>query len=95
MAKKEIPVCPHCGERMKRWKIPENSTWREYFHWVCFNDECPYYVRGWDWMMSQYNKKASYRHRLNPADGSGGPLPVWSPEAHKDFILPDEEEGDE
>ena len=89
---KEIPCCPHCGARMKRWKVPADSTWNEDFHWVCFNDDCPYYVKGWEWMASQYSQKSSYRHRMNPSNGQCGPLPVWSADTQKDYILPDDDE---
>lgn len=92
--KKSNPACPHCGVTMKKWKIPGDSTWTEEFHWVCFNDKCTYYVKGWDWMFEKYQQAASYRCRMNPTNGVCGPLPVWSPAAHKDFILPDEDEDD-
>ncbi len=88
----EIPGCSHCGAAMKKWKIPGDSTWNEEFHWVCFNDDCPYYVRGWDHMFKEYQQTTSYRHRMNPSTGKCGPLPVWSPSAHLDYILDDEED---
>ena len=77
MSDKEIPKCPHCGTDMKKWVPPEESTWAEDpFHWVCFNDECPYYVKGWQHMEETQGVKMSYRHQLDPKSGKESPLPV-------------------
>ncbi len=80
-------LCPHCGSKLKRWQTPEDSTWGGAIREVCFNDECPYFVRGWDVMMERQCISASYRHMLNPATGNASPLPVWSRDALKDGIL--------
>jgi hypothetical protein len=87
MTDKETPKCAKCGEEMKKWRTPADSTWGINFQWVCFNDECPYFVRGWDHMMNTQNVKASYRYCLNPETGTSGPLPCWSRDAHKDNII--------
>ncbi len=81
------PRCPHCGAGLLRWRTPPMSTWGERWQWVCFNDQCAYFVEGWAWMATQYNVHASYRYRMDPETGKSGPLPVWSVEAHKDRIV--------
>jgi hypothetical protein len=78
--------CPHCGQLMTKWKAPDDSTWTGVLQYVCFNDDCPYYIKGWEWMKEQYNHHVSYRHRYNPETGETGPLPVWSENAMKNFI---------
>jgi hypothetical protein len=91
MEKPDKSICPHCGARMLRWKPPDDSSWGPLPQLVCFNDDCPYYVKGWEHMKTHYNQRASYRHRYNPQDDSSGPLPAWSPAAHRDRII--EEKG--
>ena len=79
--------CPHCKAKMDFWQPPEGSTWGMHPQLVCFNDECSYYKRGWEWMMERYGVHASYRHRYDPEAKPAGPLPTWSPEAHRDAIV--------
>jgi len=83
----EKAKCPHCNELMKKWMPPEDTSWDQLFQYVCFNDECPYYVKGWEWMMAKYEQKVSYRHRYDPHTGAAGPLPVWSPGALRGRII--------
>ncbi len=79
--------CPYCHEMLKRWVSPELTSWGGEFQLVCFNDACPYYVRGWIWMESQFKVSASYRYRLDPVTGEAGPLAVWSNGALKNRIV--------
>ena len=86
--------CPNCQRPLQRWANPSITSWDGEFQWVCFNDDCPYYLRGWEWMKSHFNVTASYRYRLEPKSGETGPLPVWSRDALKGNILAEEAEAD-
>jgi len=80
--------CRYCDEPMLQWENPQSSTWSGDFQYVCFNDECSYFVRGWAWMVDHFHVNASYRYRLDPVTLETGPLPVWSKEALKSGIRP-------
>jgi hypothetical protein len=82
-------TCPHCGSRLKKWLVPEGSSWSEEFFFVCFNDECPYYREGWEWMQQQYGQTASYRYMFNPVHNTSSSIPVWSDSATREMIVED------
>lgn len=86
--------CPYCQRPLVRWANPQLSTWSGEFQYVCFSDDCPYFVRGWAWMRERYNVTASYRYRLDPQSGQSGPLPVWSEEALKSGIISEKDPRD-
>ena len=83
----DVTVCPYCGQKMLRWKAPAESNWGPEPQLVCFNNDCPYYIKGWEWMRDHYNQNISYRHRYDPNTGEKGPLPVWSADALRDRII--------
>jgi len=84
-------ICPHCGEKMLRWKLDDDGDWGGRLRYVCFNNDCEYYVRGWEHTKATMNKPASYRHSYFPDNGSTVPVPVWSDEALREYILADQD----
>jgi hypothetical protein len=83
---KKILVCKHCGEELKKVLMPPDSDWGVEYQYICLNDECGYYIRGWDWMRKQYNVNASYRFRHNPFSGDEGPMPVATSADLKHYV---------
>jgi hypothetical protein len=87
MNQEQQPVCPHCNESLQPFELPDNTGWQTDFQFACFNDQCPYFLRGWEHMEEHYAVKASYRFRVDPSTGKTSPLAVWSNDAIKDRIL--------
>jgi len=89
---KDTLECPHCGERLRKWMVPDNpfcQTWDSDYMYICFNDECPYFVRGWDQMEGEGNRGMSYRLMYNPDKDRCMPIPVPSPRALREGIAED------
>ena len=91
----EKPVCPHCGEKMKIWEIPpiavgDGLGWDSPYMYVCFNDECPLFVQGWDDLWENYAHNASYRCIKSPHGSNFEIMPVFSSMGGQGQIIDDE-----
>jgi SAM-dependent methyltransferase len=88
-AVKENLECPYCGQRMRKWAVPQTpfTEWDNEFMYICFNDDCPYLVRGWEVMARQGNVGISYRLMYNPEAECLMPVAVPSPGALKEGII--------
>ncbi len=91
MTDQDPRICPHCNQKTKKWLPVEELNWGLDPQYICFNDECPYYIRGWEHTRKSMKKPASYRYRYIPATGAVQPIPVWSETALKDRIVPEDE----
>ncbi len=82
--------CPYCGDKLRKWAVPDNPfacAWDNDFMYICFNDACPYYVRGWDVMRKEGTVGVSYRLMYNPEKDRCLPVPVPTPKALKEGII--------
>ncbi len=90
---KETLECPHCGVPMKKWRVPQTpfTEWDNEFMYICFNDACPYLVRGWKVMEGQGNFGFSYRQMYNPDRDVLLPVPVPNLRALRESIVEEDE----
>ncbi len=89
------PQCPHCGKEMNLWEVPpinfsDGLGWGEPFLFVCFNDECPSYVNGWEHMKETYAHRASYRCMNYPGTSVFEFMPVFSPQGGTGQMIDDQ-----
>lgn len=85
-------TCPHCHQRLSIWSVsPFNFAdglgWGTPIMHVCFNDECPLYVKAWNTMFDVYGRIGSQRYWFNPSDGEEGALPVAHSSAMRGDII--------
>ena len=72
--------CPHCQQRLSKWEVPDDPCidWPNDHLYLCFNDSCPFVVRGWRHMWNQGIAGVSYRFLFNPATGACNTVPIRS-----------------
>ena len=81
---RERPKCPYCGAEMSIWEVPQLTFadglgWGGPYLFVCFNNHCPMYKKGWDHVKSNYGHLASYRCILYPNTNHFDCMLVLSP----------------
>lgn len=94
MAQKR-PSCPDCGQTMDIWEVPpinfgDGLGWGVPYLFVCFNDDCPAYKKGWDTVDDAFGHKASYRNINYPGSDTFECMIVFSSMGATEQITTDE-----
>ena len=89
------PSCPHCKVEMSIWEVPQIAFgdglgWGVPYLFVCFNDDCPLYLNGWENIKEQYAHNASYRCMCYPGTEQYECMPVFSPMGGSGQIIDDQ-----
>ncbi len=87
----ETLECPYCEDKLVKWEIPDSpfNEWPNDYMYICFNNDCPYLVSGWDVLTGLGSPGFSYRLMYNPAQNRCQPVPVTSPRAdHEQHYRP-------
>jgi len=75
----EAPTCPHCKEVMEQMDS-RYLDWESPYLWVCYNNECSLFKKGWNHMMETVGQLVSYRCMIHPQDGQVSVIPAFSQE---------------
>jgi hypothetical protein len=67
----EKHTCPHCKEDLSLCHAPpmhvgDGLGWGSEFLFICLNDECSLFTKGWQYIEDQYGHVGSYRYMEIP-----------------------------
>jgi SAM-dependent methyltransferase len=81
--------CPYCDSKLGKWEVPQTpfTEWDAEHLYICFNDSCPYLLRGWQSLGTQGIPGMSYRLMYNPSNDRCYPVPIYSLGSMKDGIV--------
>ena len=88
----EKHYCPHCSGDLVLCHAPpvhvgDGLGWGSEYLFICLNDLCPLFIRGWDYIESQYGHVGSYRYMEMPNSKESYTMMVVSKDAFTGSIV--------
>jgi hypothetical protein len=92
----EVKNCPHCKQPLSCCEAPpihvgDGLGWGSDILFICLNDACPPFLKGWDKIEAQHGHHASYRYMELPGSPEGNYMMVGNADAFKACIIDREE----
>jgi len=92
----EVKTCPHCKQTMSLCEAPpihvgDGLGWGSDVLFICLNDGCSLFLKGWDQIEKQYGHHASYRYMELPGSPEGNCMMVGNADAFKACVVNIEE----
>lgn len=92
----EVKTCPHCKQTMSLCEAPpihvgDGLGWGSDVLFICLNDGCSLFLKGWEQIERQYGHHASYRYMELPGSPEGNCMMVGNADAFKACVVNKEE----
>ncbi len=88
----EEHICPHCNQKMSCCEAPavhvgDGLGWGSDVLFICLNDYCSLFLKGWDHIEGQFGHHASYRYMELPGSKESNVMMVGNKDAFKGSIV--------
>lgn len=88
----EVKTCPHCNQKLSCCEAPaihvgDGLGWGSDVLFICLNDSCSLFLKGWDKIESQYGHHASYRYMELPRSKESNVMMVGNADAFKACVI--------
>lgn len=88
----EVHTCPHCDQKMSCCEAPpvhigDGLGWGSEVMYICLNDYCTVFLKGWENIEIRYGHHASYRYMELPGSKEGNFMMVGNSDAFKASVI--------
>lgn len=88
----EVKICPHCNQKLSCCEAPaihvgDGLGWGSDVLFICLNDSCSLFLKGWDKIELQYGHHASYRYMELPGSKESNVMMVGNADAFKACVI--------
>ncbi len=88
----EDKSCPHCKSKLSCCEAPpihvgDGLGWGSEVMFICLNDGCSLFLRGWEQIELKYGHHASYRYMELPGSPEGNLMMVGNADAFKACVI--------
>lgn len=88
----EEKICPHCNEALSCCEAPpihigDGLGWGSDVLFICLNDACSVFLKGWDQIGNQYGHHSSYRYMELPGSKEKNYMMVGNADAFKASVI--------
>lgn len=93
---KEVKTCPHCDTKLFACEAPQVHVgdglgWGSDVLFICLNDHCSLFLKGWAHIENQYGHRASYRYMELPSSKEANVMMVGNKDAFKASVVDPED----
>lgn len=88
----EVKICPHCNAKLFCCEAPQIHVgdglgWGSDVLFICLNDACSLFLKGWDYIDGEYGHHASYRYMELPGSKESNVMMVGNKDAFKGSVV--------